>query len=278
MQARSLPFYLEDRTGAAADSDFDDMYDRLFLRVAPHAPPPPSVARSLSASSALSTLSEDSTLSDRAADPPPCVGIYNTGRRSSTREYLAGRRTSRSLPRPAVVLEFGRQGALGAVTLGADKGHERKLQMGQWLRKTGMFSGSLSRKFTASDGREYRWVHRPSEGTEWMLVTAPSTLGAPSAPLSSSSSSSSRLSSSPLSSSPLSSSPYGSSPLSSLPSSASAHESRDVVVASYTLKPPSKPAYNTSGNVLVVGEAWGAIAPEILAGLVVMRHIAAHGL
>ncbi|GJE94271.1 hypothetical protein PsYK624_104400 [Phanerochaete sordida] len=267
MQGRSLPFYLEDRTGHVADSDFDDMYDRLFLRVAPHAAvTAPPFARTSSASSALSTLSEESALSEGPADPS-AIGIFNTGRRSSTREYLSGRRTSRSLQRPAALLEFGRHGALGTVVF--EKSPERRVQIGQWLRKTGMFSGSLSRKFTAADGREYRWIHRPSEGTEWMLVTAPSSLGVPSAPLSSSPSSTSFLSSSPLSSSPLSSSP---SSMSSMP------EMRDIVVASYALKPPSKPAYNTSGNVLMINEAWAGIAAEILASLVVMRHIAAHGL
>ncbi|EKM58837.1 uncharacterized protein PHACADRAFT_248932 [Phanerochaete carnosa HHB-10118-sp] len=198
MLNRTLPFYLEDRTGQLSESDFDDMYDRVFLRLAPPQPAAaPQFSRSFSSSSASSALSYDSSASSpesaaAAAAPsdPRTVAIYNTGRRSSTREYLSGRRTSRSLPRPAVVLEFGRHGALGAVVFDlAGKGPERKVQMGQWLRKTGMFSGcvcrvralvglglmarvaarSLSRKFVASDGHEYRWIRRPSDGTEWMV-------------------------------------------------------------------------------------------------------------
>ena len=58
---------------------------------------------------------------------------------------------------------------------------------------------------------------------------------------------------------PLSTScPLPSSPLSSSPSSFLSSAPEHVVVASYTLKPPEKSAYNTSGNVLMIGEAWGA--------------------
>ena len=56
MLNRSLPYFLEDRTGVFTSSDFDDIYDRLFLRVSPAPSHSPS---------------------------PFALMIYNTGRRSS---------------------------------------------------------------------------------------------------------------------------------------------------------------------------------------------------
>lgn len=37
-------------------------------------------------------------------------------------------------------------------------------------------------------------------------------------------------------------------------------DSRDYVVAQYTLKPPDKPAYNTSGNILTIDEPFVHLA------------------
>lgn len=201
MLNRTLPYYLEDRTGVYTASDYDDIYDRLFLRVSssssssPSAHPPP-VSRSVSSSStstASSLSSSPPSLSPLAAPPAPAypsasgtwgapspatppftISIANTGRRSSTRAFLTGQRAPRADPAPAVVLAFGRGGALGSVVVhardgegGAGKG--RSVPMGQWLRRTGVFAGSLSRKFVGSDGREYRWVHRGVEGHEWTV-------------------------------------------------------------------------------------------------------------
>ncbi|KAH9949144.1 hypothetical protein B0H21DRAFT_820334 [Amylocystis lapponica] len=133
---KTLPFFLEDRTGLFTGSDFDDVYDRLFLRVAP-APAP----------------AADSTLM-----------IYNAGRRSSSqRDYRPARRD------PSVVLEFGPHGALGKISF---VGSSIALPMAQYLRKTSLFGGSLSRKFRASDGEEYRWTYKSVDEQEWSCVDA----------------------------------------------------------------------------------------------------------
>ena len=106
---RPLPYYLEDRTGDFQSSDFDEAYDRLFLRVA-RAP---------------------------TGDDAPKLLVYDTGRRSSARRPLAPREAIE----PAVVLEFGAGGALGSVTF-TRAGVE--MPMAQYLRRTSMFAGYVS--------------------------------------------------------------------------------------------------------------------------------------
>jgi len=137
MRTESLPYVLEDRSGVYNDSDFEDIYDRLFLRIAES-------SRDAGASISM---------------------IYDMGRRSSRK------RDSRHFDRqPAVVLEFGGNNALGIV-------HFRQpltvfsLPMYQYLRKTTIFGGSLSRRFKGSDGQEYRWNYRSVEGQEWSCFT-----------------------------------------------------------------------------------------------------------
>ncbi|OSD01887.1 hypothetical protein PYCCODRAFT_1368435 [Trametes coccinea BRFM310] len=191
MLNRSLPYVLEDRTGHYAGSDFDEIYDRLFLHVS--CPPP-----SRTADYAETTLM-----------------IYDTGRRSSSR-----RQSRPALREPSVVLEFGPNGALGTVSFPR---LAVSAPMSQYLRKTSMFSSSLSRKFTASNGEDYRWVYRGVKEHEWTCA-----------------------------------------------------DSRDYVVAHYTLKPPDQPSYNTSGNILTIYEPWAHLATEILASLTIMRHLAAN--
>ncbi|OBZ65416.1 hypothetical protein A0H81_14581 [Grifola frondosa] len=136
MLNRSLPYFLEDRTGLFTGSDFDDVYDRMFLRVA--RPSEPSSQR-------------DDTLM-----------VYNVGRRSSgQRDYRP------SVREPSVVLQFGPNGALGTI---AFKGSSVSMPMNQYVKKTSMFGGSLSRKFRASDGEEYKWTYRSVENHEWTCV------------------------------------------------------------------------------------------------------------
>ena len=171
MLNRTLPYYLEDRTGLHTASDYDDIYDRLFLRVTCSGQASPQVARTPSSSSTNSTLSSSppsfSPLS--APQQPFTIAISNTGRRSSTRSYLTGQPPSaRGQPPPSIVLEFGRGGTLGSVAFTVH-GKTSRVPMGQWLRKTGMFSGSLSRKFVASSGHEFRWMHRGYSGHEWTV-------------------------------------------------------------------------------------------------------------
>jgi hypothetical protein len=131
-----LPYTLEDRTGLAMSSDFDDIYDRLFLRVS-QGPQP----------------QRDTTL------------IYNMTRRSSRH------RDSLPLQRdPSVALEFGPNGTLGNVTF-MQRPSKISIPMARYLRKTSIFGGSLSRKFVASDGREYKWSYRTVQGQEWSCTS-----------------------------------------------------------------------------------------------------------
>ncbi|KAJ7256336.1 hypothetical protein C8J57DRAFT_1344459 [Mycena rebaudengoi] len=51
------------------------------------------------------------------------------------------------------------------------------------------------------------------------------------------------------------------------------------VIASYSLKSPGEPEYsNSSGCILEIAEQFGGLAPEMLASLWIMRHIAAYAL
>ena len=107
---RVLPYYLEDRTGHHPATDFDEIYDRLSLRV----------ARPTPAQSAH-------------YHPETTLMLYDTGRRS------ASPRLSRPPPRePAAILEFGVNGALGTISFPEAR---VSMPMGQYLRKTSMFAG-----------------------------------------------------------------------------------------------------------------------------------------
>jgi hypothetical protein len=103
----NLPFTLEDRTGRVAGSDFDDIYDRIFLRVAPAA-------------------------DQRGA---PSLLIYKMSQRSSRRRDSLPFRSA-----PSIVLEFGAGGALGNISF-LDRKDPILLQMGRYLRKMSLFGG-----------------------------------------------------------------------------------------------------------------------------------------
>jgi hypothetical protein len=109
MISAPLPYILEDRSGVYNASDFDDIYDRLFLRIV-----------------------------ESSHDAKPSVlMIYDMGRRSSRR------RDSRHLDRqPSVVLEFGSNGALGNVHF-IQPPTASSLPMYQYLRKTTIFGGQV---------------------------------------------------------------------------------------------------------------------------------------
>jgi len=137
MTRAPLPYTLEDRTGLQ-NSDFDDIYDRMFLRV----------ARLPQQGKSLLTM------------------IYNMGQRASRhRDSLPFRHN------PSVILEFGLDESLGNISFKRPDA-SATIPMSRYLRKTSLFGGSLSRKFTASDGREYRWSYRTVEGQEWSCLTA----------------------------------------------------------------------------------------------------------
>jgi hypothetical protein len=137
-----LPLSLEDRTGLNTASDFDDIYDRVFLHVA----------------------AQPGTSSNT-------VNIYKMSQRGSRRrDALPFNPTTP----PAATLSFGPRDSLGTVSFGTvpangGGGAAMAMAMGQYLKKTSLFGGSLSRKFVGSDGREYRWNYRSVEGQEWTV-------------------------------------------------------------------------------------------------------------
>jgi hypothetical protein len=137
MTPAPLPYSLEDRTGLQ-NSDFDDIYDRIFLRV----------ARLPQQNKSLVTM------------------IYNMRQRASRhRDSLPFRQN------PSVILEFGLDESLGNISFQLANANNT-VPMSRYLRKTALFGGSLSRKFTASDGHEYRWSHKNVQGQEWSCVNA----------------------------------------------------------------------------------------------------------
>jgi len=136
-----MPYTFEDRTGDLKCSDFDEIYDRMFLRVTsyPHASP-------------------------RSANS---LAIYVMGRRSTRHQ------DSRHLERhPSAILDFGQSHlGLGTVHFTQSPTSRTSIPMVNYLRKTTFFGGSLSRKFRASDGREYKWQHRSVDGHEWICLS-----------------------------------------------------------------------------------------------------------
>ncbi|KAH7911011.1 hypothetical protein BJ138DRAFT_1007480 [Hygrophoropsis aurantiaca] len=71
-------------------------------------------------------------------------------------------------PKPIVVLEFGPNHALGSIKLGSGP----KLPMAEYLAKLSPQGSSKTRKFTGSDGQEYRWSWRSTPGHEWTCTNA----------------------------------------------------------------------------------------------------------
>ncbi|EIM85304.1 uncharacterized protein STEHIDRAFT_80666 [Stereum hirsutum FP-91666 SS1] len=136
MTRTTLPpaYFFEDRTGAVEDSDFDEVYDRMFLR----------------------------TSSKLHRTQGPSISVFETGRRSTS-----SRHQERSPHEPSFIMEFGTNGALGTIWFMKER---TSMPMYRYLRKISLFGGSRSRKFTASDGREYRWGYGMEADQEWTCV------------------------------------------------------------------------------------------------------------
>ncbi|KAI0310680.1 hypothetical protein OF83DRAFT_1178304 [Amylostereum chailletii] len=131
-------YYFEDRTGVVAGSDFDEVYDRMFLRV-----------------SSTPQRTQNAGLM-----------VYDMGQRSTSH----GDRDRRHYYRePAIVLDFGPRGALGTIHFAK---RAVSMPMAQYLRKASYFGGSLFRKFKAGDGNEYKWCHRMIPDQEWTCTNA----------------------------------------------------------------------------------------------------------
>ncbi|KAF8635026.1 hypothetical protein AX17_004045 [Amanita inopinata Kibby_2008] len=126
-------YTFEDRTGRNDNSDWDDIYERLFFRVA-HA-------------------QEGNT-----------INIYDVGYRMRRRD------NSHLQLQPVVVLEFDANQSLGKITYATEL-YRRSFSMSRYLKKTTFFGGSLIRKFTGSDGKEYKWSHKIVEGQQWTCTT-----------------------------------------------------------------------------------------------------------
>lgn len=142
MRPLQMPYTFEDRTGHVVGSDYDDIYDRMFIRVVPH-PHTPTRNKNV-------------------------LAIYSMGRRSTRHG------DTRHLERqPSVILEFaeGAAGGLGNINFFYPPAPSMTIPMSRYLRKTAFFGGSLSRKFRASDGRDYRWEHRNADGHEWSCIS-----------------------------------------------------------------------------------------------------------
>lgn len=101
------PCILEDRTGLHTASDFDDIYDRIFFRVAP------------------------------VSERPGVVGVYRMNHRAS--------RHRDSLPfqtKPLIILEFHPTNhALGNITFVHPSGNNVSTYMGHYLKKISFFGG-----------------------------------------------------------------------------------------------------------------------------------------
>jgi hypothetical protein len=100
-----LPYTFEDRTGRLNATDFDEIYDRLFLHVAQ-----------------VPQQTEGTTLM-----------IYNMQRRATRHRDQLPFTTE-----PSVIMEFGAKNALGVVTF-LQPPAKLSVPMNRYLRKTNLF-------------------------------------------------------------------------------------------------------------------------------------------
>ncbi|KAH9483289.1 hypothetical protein JR316_0005395 [Psilocybe cubensis] len=131
---RPLPYTFEDRTGQLSNSDFDEMYDRFFFHV--------------------------------ARQPG----------HTSTKIYEMNNRASRfrsTLPLtrdPIIHLDFQADENLGTISF-TKAPQQSTMPMSRYLKKTAFFGASTTRKFMASDGKEYKWGFNLYAGQEWTCTT-----------------------------------------------------------------------------------------------------------
>jgi hypothetical protein len=116
MRPLQMPYMFEDRTGRVSGSDYDDIYERMFLRVIPHPHSP--------------------------GENDNVLAIYNMGRRSTRHG------DTRHLERqPSVILEFaeGAAGGLGNVQFFCPPAPSVTIPMNRYLRRTAFFGGYACR-------------------------------------------------------------------------------------------------------------------------------------
>ncbi|KAI6035850.1 hypothetical protein EDC04DRAFT_3032467 [Pisolithus marmoratus] len=152
-----MPFTFEDRTGNLHSSDFDDIYDRMFLRITPYPHP--------------------------SSGNKNTFAIYVMGCRSTRR------RDTRHLERhPSVILEFAEtRPGLGTIHFTQSPSSNISIPMHTYLRKTTFFGGSAHGEDNADEwdssldhfrenlklptGREFKWQHRSIDGHEWTCLS-----------------------------------------------------------------------------------------------------------
>jgi hypothetical protein len=102
-------YFFEDRTGVLTSSDFDEVYDRAFLRI--------------------------SSTPQRTRNAG--LMVYDMGQRSTS---LGDRDRRHFYREPVIILDFGPRGALGTVRFTKDS---ISIPMHQYLRKVSLFSGCV---------------------------------------------------------------------------------------------------------------------------------------
>lgn len=109
LRQTQMPFTFEDRTGQLKGSDYDDIYDRMFVRIAPYPP----------------------------AGNQNTLAIYVMGRRSTRHADM------RHLERqPSIVLEFGGPSlGLGTIHFLKPPAANVSIPMNNYLRRTALFGG-----------------------------------------------------------------------------------------------------------------------------------------
>jgi hypothetical protein len=111
-----IAYILEDRTGVIGDSDFDDVYDRKFMRI----------------------CKSGNTIS-----------IFDVGIRSSKHNRSSGGYglLEPIQPKPSAVLELTEHGHLGIVSYAAKSKKTVELPMDRYLTKTSIFSRCVFRLY-----------------------------------------------------------------------------------------------------------------------------------
>ncbi|KAF4615981.1 hypothetical protein D9613_011272 [Agrocybe pediades] len=133
--ANPYPLIFEDRTANPLNTDFDEVYERMYF----HASRVPGTMK---------------------------TRLYEMNHRAS-RDRLPPQRV-------LIELEFRPDESLGTITFvwPPRPPNPRVIPMSQYLRKMSFFGPSTTRKFIAGDGREYRWGHRVVAGQEWSCTSA----------------------------------------------------------------------------------------------------------
>ncbi|EJD00716.1 uncharacterized protein FOMMEDRAFT_110000 [Fomitiporia mediterranea MF3/22] len=153
MTTMGIPFLLEDRTGDVLNTEYDELYDRMFFGVT-SAPSP----------SAIVSPTSPSRPSSRSVT----IKIFELGSRTSSAR--GGLNFGRD---PVVILDFatapssaahGGFDVLGTILFVRQS---VSMPMEKWIRKKG--AGTC---FACSDGETYIWTYRANNETEWTCTTS----------------------------------------------------------------------------------------------------------